>query len=108
MTAGRIELLQTTLAGRRMLPYHAALTSACFDFGIFLAHTKGDLPDWLSTAPRWALTAVVVGRSAALRAIQEDRLLTLAPSAAAPRQSLVIPLTGWKPAVAAVHSTLRP
>jgi len=37
ITAERIELLQTTLAGHRMLPYHAALTAACFDFGIFLA-----------------------------------------------------------------------
>ena len=85
ITARHIELLQTTLAGHRALSYCDALVVSCFDFGISLAQTEADLPDWLGTAPRWARTAVVIGRSATLRAIQEDRLLTLAstvPSAA--------------------------
>lgn len=81
ITADCLELLQTTLAGRRVLPYSDALTVTCFDFGISLAHAAADLPDWLDTAPQWARAAVVIGRSATLRAIREDRLLTLAPTA---------------------------
>jgi hypothetical protein len=73
ITASRLELLQTTLAGRRALPYSDALTVACFDFGISLAQTGADLPDWLATAPQWARATVVIGRSATLRAIREER-----------------------------------
>ena len=81
IAASRFELLQTTLAGHRVLPYSDALAVTCFDFGISLARTGADLPNWLGTAPQWARATVVIGRSATLRVIQEDRLLTLAPNA---------------------------
>ena len=67
--------LQLTLSGQRVLPYDERLTAACFDHGIRLAQAGANLPDWLATAPRWARAAVVIGRSSALRVIQEDRLL---------------------------------
>src|SRR4051794_15861320 len=67
--------LRLTLSAHRVLPYDECLTVACFDHGIRLAQAGADLPDWLATATRWARAAVVVGRSSALRVIQEDRLL---------------------------------
>ena len=84
ITAHRLELLQTTLAGHRVLPYSDTLTVSCFDFGISLAQAETDLPDWLDTAPQWARATVVIGRSATLRAIQEDRLLTPTPAVLSP------------------------
>jgi hypothetical protein len=81
ITAHRLELLQTTLAGRRVLPYSDALAVTCFDLGISLARDGADLPDWLGTAPQWARAIVVIGRSATLRAIREDRLIIRAPAA---------------------------
>jgi hypothetical protein len=68
--------LRLTLSGRRVLPYDERLTVACFDHGIRLAQAGADLPDWLASAPRWARAAVAIGRSSALRVIQEDRLLS--------------------------------
>ena len=92
IAASRLELLQTTLAGHRVLPYSDALAVTCFDFGISLAQTGADLPDWLATAPQWVRATVVIGRSATLRAIQEDRLLTPAPPA--------LSVTGTSPSAA--------
>jgi hypothetical protein len=68
--------LRLTLSGQRVLPYDERLTVACFDHGIRLAQAGANLPDWLATAPRWARAAVTIGRSSALRVIQEDRLLS--------------------------------
>jgi hypothetical protein len=70
--------LYATLAERRALPYDAGLIPACFDYGIFLAHGRLDLPEWLDTAPHWARAAVVIGRSSALRAIGEELQFTSA------------------------------
>jgi hypothetical protein len=47
ITVDRLALLQTALAGRRALPYCDALTVACFDYGISLAQSGMDLPEWL-------------------------------------------------------------
>jgi hypothetical protein len=58
------------------ISYHTRDGTACFDHGIRLAQAGADLPDWLFTAPRWARAAVAIGRSSALRMIQEDRLLS--------------------------------
>jgi len=68
--------LQLTLSGQRVLPYDERLTVVCFDHGTHLAQAGAGLPDWLATAPRWARAAVAIGRSSALRVIQEDRLLS--------------------------------
>ena len=68
--------LRLSLSGQRVLSYDERLTVACFDYGIHLAQAGADLPHWLATAPRWARTAVVIGRSSALRVIQEDRLFS--------------------------------
>lgn len=65
--------LRVPLSGRRVLPYDERLTVACFDYGIHLAQTGADMPEWLTTAPHWARTAVAVGRSSAVRMIEEDR-----------------------------------
>jgi hypothetical protein len=78
ITAKDLLRLHATLAERRALPYDETLIATCFDYGIFLAHTGADVPQWLARAPQWACAAVVVGRSSALRAIKEDRRLTLA------------------------------
>jgi hypothetical protein len=67
--------LRLTLAGQRVLPDDERLTVTCFDYGIRLAQAGANLPDWLASAPRWARAAVTIGRSSALRVIQEDRLL---------------------------------
>jgi hypothetical protein len=68
--------LRLSLSGQRVLSYDERLTVACFDHGIRLAQAGADLPDWLASAPRWARAAVAIGRSSALRVIQEDRLLS--------------------------------
>jgi len=68
--------LRLTLSGQRVLPYDERLTVVCFDHGMRLAQAGANLPDWLATAPRWARAAVAIGRSSALRVIQEDRLLS--------------------------------
>jgi hypothetical protein len=78
ITTKDILRLYATLAEHRALPYDARLIPTCFDYGIFLAHAGVGQPHWLATAPHWARAAVVIGRSAALRAIKEDLQLTLA------------------------------
>ena len=74
ITAKDLLRLYATLAEHRALPYDARLVPTCFDYGIFLAHGGMDLPHWLTTAPQWARSAVVIGRSSALRAIRQDQL----------------------------------
>jgi hypothetical protein len=78
ITAKDLLRLYATLAERRALPYDTGLIPTCFDYGIFLAHGGMDLPHWLTTAPHWARSAVVVGRSSALRAIKQDQQFTMA------------------------------
>lgn len=73
ITAKDLMRLHATLAGRRALPYDAGLIPACFDYGIFLAHGRMDLPDWLTTAPGWARATVAIGQASALRVIQLDQ-----------------------------------
>lgn len=68
------QALYATLAEHPALPYDAGLVPTCFDYGIFLANGGMDLPHWLTTAPHWARSAVVVGRSSALRAIKQHQL----------------------------------
>ena len=74
ITAKDLLRLYATLAEHRALPYDARLVPTFFDYGIFLAHGGMDLPHWLTTAPQWARSAVVIGRSSALRAIRQDQL----------------------------------
>jgi hypothetical protein len=74
ITAKDLLRLYATLAEHRALPYNAGLVPACFDYGIFLAHGGMDLPHWLTTAPHWARSTVIIGRSSALRVIRQDQL----------------------------------
>jgi TPR repeat protein len=73
ITAKNLLRLHATLAGRRALPYDAGLIPACFNYGMFLAYGRIDLPDWLTTALSWARTAVAVGQASASRVIQLDQ-----------------------------------
>ena len=87
--------LRLTLSGQRVLPYDERLTVACFDHGIRLAQAGADLPDWLVTAPPWARAAVAIGRSSALRMIQEDRLLS-ARGAVEATNPMLEPKSFWR------------
>ncbi|MDO9713023.1 hypothetical protein [Paracraurococcus lichenis] len=66
--------LSTALVGQHAARYSDACAIAYFELGILLAHAGGEVPDWLTAAPRWACAAAAIGRSAARHRLRESRL----------------------------------
>jgi hypothetical protein len=66
--------LRAALENRRGRPLDEAISGVCYTHGVRLGMAGEALPDWLSTAPRWAREALRAGHASGTTMAGRGRL----------------------------------